>query len=349
MASNDKISIGVIGCGYWGFNHVRIFGENQKCSLAWCSDLDHKILKRINERYPSSKTTDDYNKVLEDSAVDAVCISSPAKTHFEIAKRALESGKHVLIEKPLTTESDTAKKLVELALDRNLILMPGHVYMFNPSVKKLKEIISSGEVGDMYYVNATRTGFGPIRRDVNAMWDLAPHDIYTISHLLGEWPVSVTASGSSFLQSGVEDVVFASLRFKSGAIANLQLSWINPTKTRLTSFVGSKKMIEYDDVAVAEKIKIYDKTVSKEYLHSSYADFQLSLIDGDVYIPRIPAEEPLKNECDYFLDCFARSKIDMQLCVDGVYTIAVLEAAARSLKNRSVEEKILYPQLPAHS
>lgn len=344
---SKKISVGVIGCGYWGFNHVRIFGEHQKCLLAWCSDLDSKILKKINERYPSSRTTEDYRKVLKDDGVDAVCISSPAKTHFEIAKEAIESGKHVLIEKPLTTESATAKKLVELAVDRKLVLMPGHVYMFNPAVKKLKSIISSGEIGDVYYVNATRTGFGPIRKDVNAMWDLAPHDIYTISHLMGEWPVSATASGASFIQRGVEDVVFVSLRFKNGAIANMQLSWINPTKTRLTSFVGSKKMIQYDDVTVAEKIKIYNKTVSKEYLHPTYADFQLSLIDGDVYIPSVPAEEPLKNECDYFVDCAEKSKMDVQLCIDGVHTIAVLEAASRSLANKSIEEKIVYPNISA--
>ncbi|MEM2140955.1 Gfo/Idh/MocA family oxidoreductase [Nitrososphaera sp.] len=343
----DKISIGVIGCGYWGFNHVRIFGEHPKCSLAWCSDLDQKILHKINERYPSSKTTKEYKEILDDKKVNAICISSPAATHFDIAREAIENGKHVLIEKPLTTSSATAKKLVDLAAEKKVVLMPGHVYMFNPAVKKLKSIISSGEIGDVHYVSAIRAGFGPIRKDVNAMWDLAPHDIYTISHLLGGWPISVTASGASFIRDGVEDVVFVSLRFNNGAIANIQLSWINPTKTRLTSIVGSKKMIQYDDVTVAEKVKIYNKTVSKEYIHPTYADFQLSLVDGDVYIPSIPAEEPLKNECDYFLDCVAASRGNNELCADAVNTIAVLEAATRSLGNRSIEEKIEYPQMGA--
>jgi predicted dehydrogenase len=343
--TKSKISVGVIGCGYWGFNHVRLFGEHQKCSLKWCSDLDRKILSKIRDAYPQSNVTTKYMDVICDDKLDAVCISSPATTHFAIAKMAIKNGQHVLLEKPITTNSNSAKELVELARDRGVVLMPGHVYMFHPAVKTLHTLIRQKSIGDIYYINSIRTGFGPIRKDVNAMWDLAPHDIYTISNLMGDWPLSISASGASFIQEGVEDVVFLSMRFKNGVIANMHLSWINPTKTRLMAIVGSKKMVEFDDVAISEKVKLYDKTVKKEFLHPTYADFQLALVDGDIYVPRIPPEEPLKAECNYFLDSIFKSKIDKQLCKDGVFTISVLEAATKSLHNKSKHEEIEYPTL----
>ena len=342
---NSKISIGVIGCGNWGFNHVRIFDEHVKCKLTWCCDLNTDILSKVKETHPNSKRTKNYKKVLEDKLVDALCVSSPANTHFEIAKTALENGKHVLIEKPITTNSKTAKQLVEIALKNKVVLMPGHVFMFNPAVIKMKKIIESGEIGDIYYINSVRTGFGPIRYDVNVMWDLAPHDIYTITNIIGDWPISVSANGSSFLREKIEDVVFLCMKFKNGIIANIQCSWINPTKTRLISIVGSKKMIEFDDVS-NDKVKVYHKKVIKEQnVISSYENFQLLLRDGDVKIPKVSSEEPLKNEADYFLNSIFKSKMDKGLCRDGVYTISVIEAATKSIQNKSLEKKIVYPKL----
>lgn len=342
----SKISVGVIGCGNWGFNHVRVFGEHSKCILSWCCDLNKNILKKINERYTTTKTTNSYEEILEDVGVDAVCISTPAITHFEIAKKALDKKKHVLIEKPLATNSKSATELVKRAIKNKVLLMPGHVFNFNPCIKKIQEIIKSGQVGNIFYLNSTRTGFGPIRNDVNAMWDLAPHDIYTIANLIGEWPVTVTATGSSFIRKKIEDVVFLSMKFRKNKIANVHLSWLNPSKIRRMEIVGDKKMIEFDDVSINEKVKIYNKRVIKDTnINPSFLEFQLSLRDGDIYLPKISKEEPLKIECEYFLDSINKSKIDKKLCVEAIHTISVLEAAEKSMSNFSKDERIQYRKI----
>ncbi len=339
MPGKGDVQVGIIGCGYWGYNLVRIFADQPGAKLVHCSDLKQDVLSGIRQRYPGVKVSTKFESVIEDPDTTAVCICSPASTHYSITMRALESGKDVLVEKPLALNSKQAMDMTRLAEEKKRILMVGHVYRFHPAVRKLKHLVSSGHLGRIYYANSVRTGFGPIRSDVNAMWDLAPHDISLFSYILDEKPWRVTASGACYLQKGVEDVVFLTMKFESGVIANVHTSWLDPTKRRLTAIIGSKRMAVFDDVELWEKIRIYNKSVKKKHLHPSYADFQLSLRDGDVHIPRIATDEPLRLECAHFLECITTRRPALVGGEDGLLVVKTLEAAQRALKN-GLEEKV---------
>ncbi len=324
------VRVAVIGTGNWGKNHVRNFYNMDKCRLVACCDAQAQTLNRIKNTYPNVQTYSDYNTLLDSAEIDAVVIASSAPTHYTIAKEALLKGKHVFIEKPMTLNSHEAVEITQLSEEKKLTLMVGHLLEYHSAVEKLKDLITSGEIGDIYYIYSQRVNLGVIRKEENALWSFGPHDISIILYLLDEEPCDVTARGASFLRDGVEDVVFVGLKFKSNKMANIQLSWLDPHKIRKTTIVGSKKMVVFDDMEATEKIKIYDKGVTYVPSVVSYSE-SLQLRSGDIWIPRIPMKEPLKTEAMHFIDCIQNGTTPRSDGRDGIRVTKVLEAAQASL------------------
>ncbi len=331
-----RIGMAIIGCGYWGPNYVRIFNELDDSNLLYIADIDRgKLTKLIKNS--SVKATKDYKEILKDPGVDAVVVSTPSSTHYEIAKNCLLGGKHVLVEKPMTLTSKDAEDLIKIADAEKKVLMVGHTFMFNPAVQKLKEYIKDGTLGDICYLSFVRTGLGPVRSDVNAMWDLATHDVSILNFILEKNPNKVSATGECYIQAGIEDVVFLNLKFQSKIIANVHASWLNPHKIRQVTVVGNKKMAVLDDVSSTEKIKLFDKGVLKEQNYSNYGEFQLILRSGDILIPDVKMSEPLKNQCMHFIECVKKNKKPISDGNNGLGVVRVLEAAQKSLKNGGCE------------
>ncbi|MDD5255294.1 MAG: Gfo/Idh/MocA family oxidoreductase, partial [Candidatus Omnitrophica bacterium] len=264
-----KTTIGIIGCGYWGPNYVRILNELPEAQVRCCCDLEERNLLKIRELYQGLELIKDYKALARDPGLDAVVITTPLKTHFEIAKLFLECGKHVLVEKPFTSTSREAEKLAAIARKKDLTLMVGHVYEYNAAVQKLKEMIDKKELGSLYCCSAERVGLGPIRKQANALWDLATHDISIALYLLGQYPLKVTAVGEHYLQSGINDLVFISLTFPSRVIYNIYVSWIAPEKVRKTTLVGSKAMAVFNDVEKTESLKVYERKFDRDLLDST--------------------------------------------------------------------------------
>lgn len=331
------IKIGIIGCGYWGPNLIRNLFEIKDVDVVYCCDLMESRLQPIKDRYPSISIKKDYKDVLTDSNIDAVVIATPADTHYKIAKEFLLKGKHVFVEKPLTFDVSQAEELVDISKKVNKILMVGHTFEYNPAVIKAKEYIDNGELGNVYYITSRRVNLGIVRRDINALWNLAPHDISILIYLIGAIPEVVRAWGSAFIQNDIEDVVFLYLHFPGNIAAHIQVSWLDPNKIRETVIVGSKKMIVYDDIDNDGKIKIYDKGIDKiennNFQSPVYADYQLRLRTGDLLIPKIDSYEPLKKECQHFIDCISNNKKPLTDGENGLRVVRVLDAAQRSLKN----------------
>lgn len=327
------VNIGVIGCGAWGANLVRNFYENPEANLLYCCDSNPEILRNIAQKYPEVNTVSNLEKVLDNKDIQAVVIATPLATHFQIAKKALEAKKHVYIEKPIASRSQEARELIDTARRVKRYLMVGHLLKYHPAVVKLKELIRSKELGEVYYVYSQRVNLGKIRQHENALWSFAPHDISVILYLIEEEPETVNAIGESYLQKGIEDVVFVTLRFKNKKIAHIQLSWLDPHKIRKVTIVGSKKMAVFDDMETTEKIKIYDKGAILPGQFLSYAE-TITLRKGDIYIPYLKMEEPLKIECQHFLDCIQKNKKPLTDGEDGLRVVRILEAAQKSLKNQ---------------
>lgn len=329
------ISIGVIGCGYWGPNYVRIFNELKNSKMEYCCDLYEENLNKIKKLYPEMKITKDYKELVGN--VDAVVVTTPLNTHYEIGKYCLENGKHVLMEKPFTSTSEQGKKLMEIAAKNGLTLMVGHVFEYNLGVRKLKEIMQS-KLGDIYYIRGERIGLGPIRKHANALWDLATHDISMALYLLDEFPEKVSAGGESYIQDGVEDLIFLTLKFPSGIIYNIHASWIAPEKIRKTTVVGSKGMAVFDDVNKSEMLKVYEREINKKLLDSTpeYSDHQTIVTIGDVHIPKIEQSEPLKHQAEHFLECVSENKKPLTDAQDGINVVRVLESAEKSLKSEKM-------------
>lgn len=332
------IKIGIIGCGYWGPNYIRIFQELKKCQIISCCDIDKSNLDKIKSLKGALnfKLLSSYAKLAKDSNIDAVSIATPLNSHYKIAKACLENGKHVLVEKPFTSNSKEAEELIKIAQENKLILMVGHVYKYNPGVSKLKEIIKDGILGDVYYVTAERAGLGPIRKHVSALWDLATHDISVIIHILDEFPTQVMAVGEYYLQQGIKDLVFLSLKFDSRVVCNISASWLAPEKIRKTIVVGSKGMAIFDDVNKMNTLRIYENNIDKTLLNSTpyYIDHQHIIKTGKVYSPRIKHEEPLKIQMKDFLECIMKDKKPISDSKDGLMVVKILEAAEKSLKNK---------------
>ncbi len=326
------MKLAVIGCGYWGPNLVRNFVQSNKLDGVICCDLDSKRLDRMKTLYPSVEVLNDYKELLEREDLDAVAIATPVKTHYPIAKDFILHGKHVLIEKPFTHSYETALELIKLAEEKKLILMVDHTFEYTAAVNKIKTIIENGELGRILYISCIRVNLGLFQPDINVVWDLAPHDISTIIYIMGEIPISVNCQGKAHYHSGIEDVATTTLNFKNGVIAFIHSSWLDPNKIRRTTIVGSKKMLVYDDIEPQEKIKIYDKGVEVPPYYDTYADFHFAYRYGDIYSPRIEDYEPLKKECDHFIECIKRGIPPLTDGYSGLRVVSVLEAASKSLK-----------------
>jgi len=327
-----EINVGIIGTGNWGKNHVRNFQNTKNCRLVACCDSDEQKLNAVKAVSPSIKLFTDYHEFLSYADIDAVVIASSAVTHYMMAMDALNCGKHVFVEKPMAMHAKEALDMTNLAREKGLTLMVGHLLEYHPAVEKLKELIDSGDIGDVYYIYSQRVNLGVIRSEENALWSFAPHDISIILYLLNEEPESVSARGASFLQKNLEDVVFVNLKFKSGKMANIQLSWLDPHKIRKTTIVGSKKMVVFDDVEPLEKIKIYDKGVNYKPAIVGYHEI-FEIRTGDIWIPKINLKEPLKFEADHFIDCIIGKKTPRSDGMDGLRVTKVLEAAQQSMEN----------------
>lgn len=332
------LKIAQIGAGYWGPNLIRNFLQLPDVEMTVC-DLNEARLKKITSQYPKVKTTTSSAEVFGDKIIEAVVIALPAAMHFEYAKKALLAGKHVLVEKPLTMNTKDAKELIAIAGNQNKILMVGHTFLYNSAVRKVKEYIENDELGEIYYIFSQRVNLGKVRNDVNALWNLAPHDISIILYWLGEQPSHVSAKGVAFIQEGIEDVAFVSLDFPSGKLAHLHVSWLDPHKIRKMVIVGSKKMLVYDDVSADAKITLYDKGIDKKNVHAelpdieSFGNFQLMQRSGDVLIPKLDFKEPLSLECADFVESITSGKQPLSDGINGYNVINVLESAQESLKN----------------
>jgi len=336
----DMLVVAVVGCGYWGPNLIRNFNQIPLCKMKICCDLKNENLKRMKSLYPSIKTTDTLNEILKDPSIDAVAIATPVYTHYEIGKQCLEHNKHVLIEKPLASSTEECRQLIQLAEQRNKVLMVGHTFEYTAAVNKAKEMVESGELGDIYYISCVRVNLGLFQPDINVIWDLAPHDVSIILYILQELPISLNAQGKGHFKPDQEDVAVTTLNFSNGTIAFMHNSWLDPDKIRKITIVGSKKMLVYDDISQNEKIKIFDKGVEAPPYYDSYAEFHFSYRYGDIYTPRLNEYEPLRRECEHFLDCIRNDKTPRSDGSSGLRVVSILEATDRSLKANGAQQKV---------
>lgn len=335
------LKVAVVGTGAWGKNLVRNFHQLPDVDLACCCDSDPNRRKAIAQSYPGIHTTERFEDVLADGSIAAVIIASSAVTHYPLAKAALDAGKHVYVEKPLALSAEHAEEMVALAEAKKVKLMVGHLLLYHPAVSHLKQLVDSGELGEVYYIYSQRVNLGKIRQDENALWSFAPHDISVILYLLDKLPESVSARGESYLRQGVEDVVFVNMKFPDRKMAQLQVSWLDPHKVRKITIVGSKKMAVFDDTESAEKLKIFDKGV-KGVSYESYGD-SLTIRFGDIKIPHISMTEPLRTECRHFVDCILEDKRPLTDGADGVRVVKILEAAQRSMESDGAPVRLAEP------
>ena len=328
-------NIAVVGLGHWGPNLARNFHRLSQATLHTLCDVDGYRLHRVGALYPDARLTSDFASLLADPDVDAVVLATPVHTHFKLASAVLRSGKHVFVEKPLARSSEEARQLVELADAQGLILMVGHVFLYNAAVRQVKAYIDSGELGDIYYIYAQRLNLGIVRQDVNALWNFAPHDISIINYWLDGAPVRVDAHGYAYLQSGIEDVVFLNLEYAGGQAAGVHVSWLDPNKVRRMTVVGSKKMVVYDDVSPDAKIRLYDKGVDLRTnglgQYATFGEFQLLVRAGDLLIPKVNFTEPLRSECQAFVDAIRTGDPPLADGRNGLAVVEVLEAADRAM------------------
>jgi predicted dehydrogenase len=326
----ERVRIGLIGYGYWGPNLARNFHQLPEAWLTACADADPARLAEAARLYPFTQAATDYRELLENEDLDAIVVATPARSHYEIALAALQHGKHVLVEKPLAMTSAQVRDLSDSARASDRVLMVGHTFEYNPAVWKIKELLTSRAIGDLYYIYSNRVNLGRVQLDINALWSIAPHDISILLYLLDALPLTVSARGATYVSEKIEDVVFVLLTFPNNVIAHIHASWLDPSKTRQMTLVGSEKMIVYDDVDPEAKLKIYDKGVYKR--GAAFGEFQLKVHSGDIYIPRIDLTEPLRNECRHFVECVRDHREPQSGAESGLKVVRVLEAAQRSLE-----------------
>lgn len=331
------VNVAMVGLGYWGPNLLRNLASLGDVKIVALCDLDVKRADGFRQRFcPDARVLTDRCLIADDPGIEAVVIATPIQTHYELGSFLLASGKHVLIEKPLARTEEECRQLIELAELHRRVLMVGHVFEFNVAVQRIKQYIESGELGRLFYVYSQRVNLGRIQHDVNALWSFAPHDISIMNYWFGQQPVRVSARGFSYLNTGIEDVVFLTLQYPNGVGAHMHLGWLDPRKVRLMTLVGSKKMLVYDDVSLDAKIQIYDKGIAglHDFLDApdSFAEFQFQLRVGDLVIPTLHFSEPLQSECQHFIDCIQNDKRPLTDGQNGLRVVRVLEAAALSLK-----------------
>lgn len=337
------VGVAVIGAGHWGPNLIRNFYGGPSSRLLWVVDLNQARLQEVKERFAGVSVSDDPQPALRDPAVDAVVVATPTSTHYPLAKRALEEGKHVLVEKPLATSVNEAEELCELADSQGRVLMVGHVFVHNRGVQEAKRYIDAGELGPIYYISMVRTNLGPIRMDVNAAWDLASHDVSIANYWLGSGPVAASAVGGTWINPGVEDAVFSTLRYPGNILVNIDVSWLNPRKTRDITVIGDRRMLTLDDMNLSEPLRIYDKGVSDERTVASFIDtfasFRASVREGSITIPQVTLGEPLRAECEHFIECIEYGKRPLTGGPEGLAVVQALEAMTASMQEdgRSVK------------
>jgi predicted dehydrogenase len=330
--SREQVNVGVVGLGYWGPNLLRVLGDSQEVEVRTICDLDGDRLERFGRRHPAATTTHFFDDLVEDPELDAVLIATPISTHFDLASRALQAGKHVFVEKPLASSSDDAAELLNIATETGRVLMCGHTFIYSPAVRAVKDLLRGGELGDLYFISSSRVNLGLHQRDVSVLWDLAPHDFSILLHWLdGELPETISAMGRDAVVSGIPDVAFIDLTYASDLIAHVELSWLAPSKLRRTALVGSKKMVVYDDVSGAEPVKIFDHGVVYED-PETFGQYHLSYRTGDVLSPKLDTAEPIATQLDDFVMSIrtGRSPIaDMELARK---VVLMVEAAEESLQ-----------------
>jgi predicted dehydrogenase len=327
-------TIGVIGCGYWGPNLLRNFAENEAAQLRWICVLDEKRLGAMGRRYPAARTTTDYRNLIADADLDAVAVVTPVATHFQIAKEALVAGKHVLMEKPLTATAREAEELIALADSNRRVLMVDHTFVYTGAVRKMKEILTSGELGDLLYFDSIRINLGLFQRDINVLWDLAPHDLSIMDYLIERQPEGVSALGSCHIEPGIENIAYLVMRFDDDFIAHFHFNWLAPVKIRRTLIAGARKMILYDDIEPTEKVRVYDKGVTANRIGDHEADYQtlVSYRTGDVWAPKLDATEALRHVVAEFLDSIRERRKPLTDGEAGLRVVRILEAAQQSIK-----------------
>jgi len=337
--SARPLGIALIGHGYWGPNLLRNYMELSEPEVKWVCDLRPEQLAKVGARFPGIQLTEDYSEVFADPAVDAVLVATPISTHHAIAKAALEAGKHVFVEKPMTSDPGDARELIDLAAAKSLTLMVGHTFVFSPPVRKVKELIEAGALGDIYFITTQRVNLGLHQKDVSVIWDLAPHDLSILYYWLDEHACAVSVYGRGCIVPEIPDVAFINLKFPSGVVAEIQVSWLSPVKLRRTIVVGSKKMLVYDDTENVEKVKIFDHGVDFKD-PSDYSEFQLSYRTGDIVAPKISGAEPLCLEAQHFMHSIADGQRPITSGEQGLQVVSSLEAAEASLRAGGAEMPI---------
>jgi len=334
------LNIGVVGCGYWGPNLIRNFRSTPDCKVRTICDQDENRLKQLKELYPEVQTETRFEAVLADRNVEAVVIATPVRFHYKMAKASLAAGKHTFIEKPMASSSAECEELNELARENGLTLMIGHTFLYSAPVRKIKEIIKAGDIGTIQYISSRRLNLGLYQKDINVAWDLAPHDISIILHIMDQPPQSVNCRGNCHVTPGIEDVTNMALTFPNNQLATIHNSWLDPRKVREMTIVGTRRMIVYDDVEPLEKIKIYDARVDRPPHYNTFAEFTYSYHYGDIYVPYVKQEEPLKVECQHFVDCVQTGALPISNGHHGLELVRILEASSLSLKQQGAAVNI---------
>jgi predicted dehydrogenase len=332
--TKELVKVGVVGCGYWGPNLIRNLRQSGECQLKLVCDSNEQRLSHMRRLYPEVATTTSFEDLLNGADLDAVVVATPVRFHYEMAMAALRAGKHVFIEKPMARTEAEAEEIVALAEREGLVVMVGHTFLFSPAVRRMKEIVDAGDIGEVQYISARRLNLGLFQKDINVAWDLAPHDISILLHLLDERPLSVSCQGSSHVTRGIEDVTMMYLTFARNRCAFIHNSWLDPKKVRQMTVVGSRRMIVYDDTEPLEKLKVYDARVEVPPHYDTFAEFTYSYHYGDAYVPYIKQDEPLKLECKHFLDCIREKCAPVANGRLGLEVVRILEAAGESLRQQ---------------
>jgi predicted dehydrogenase len=329
-----SITVGVIGCGYWGPNLIRNFAENEGASLRWVCDRDARRLEKVSRRYPAARASTDHTELLADPRLDAVVVSTPVATHYAFARAALEAGKHVLVEKPFTASVREAENLIALSEARGLTLMVDHTFIYTGALRKIKEIVAAGEIGDLLYFDAVRINLGLFQHDINVVWDLAPHDLAIMDYVVERRPTALMATGSCHIEPGLENIAYVQLRFDDSMIANFHFNWLSPVKIRRTLIAGSRRMIVYDDIEPTEKVRVYDKGVTRNENGGDEEETYKTLVSyrtGDVWVPQLDPTEALHYVCAEFLNSIKDSRPSVSDGPAGLRVVRLLEAAQESI------------------
>lgn len=338
--SKQTVRVGVVGCGYWGPNLIRNFYENNQVEVRYVCDLDLDKLVRMHKRYPSVKPTTQFEKMLEDPEIDAIVIATPVHTHYPLARKALEANKHVLVEKPMCMTSAQCRELIAMAEERSLVLMVDHTFVYHGAVRRIKQAIDSGQLGELLYFDSVRINLGLFQSDINVIWDLAPHDLSVMDYLLGKTPLTVHATGTSHTASGIEDIAYITLTFDNSLIAHFHVSWLSPVKIRQVLIGGTNQMIVYDDMTPMEKVRIYDKGITVNNPETEEQRYQ-NLIQyrvGDMFAPNLDLSEALKIEVAHFVDCVLNGTKPLTDGYAGLRVVQILESANASLATKQPQE-----------